>query len=182
MFNKRWYSTSSRDKGDEARLTHTDPETGEARMVSVTDKKDTQREARAIGHILLPPQTFQLLQENACETSKGNVLTVAQIAGIQAAKSTSQLIPLCHPLMLGYIDVRLRLAKGDRVECESVVRCNGKTGVEMEALTATSVALLTVYDMCKASSKKMIIDGIRVVAKSGGKSGSWQWYHDDIEQ
>lgn len=182
VFNKRWYSTSSRDKGDEARLTHTDPETGEARMVSVTDKKDTQREARAIGHILLPPQTFQLLQENACETSKGNVLTVAQIAGIQAAKSTSQLIPLCHPLMLGYIDVRLRLAKGDRVECESVVRCNGKTGVEMEALTATSVALLTVYDMCKASSKKMIIEGIRVVAKSGGKSGSWQWYHDNIEQ
>ncbi|KAI9316869.1 molybdopterin cofactor synthesis protein a [Dichotomocladium elegans] len=174
--NRRWYSSCS---DNNKRLTHTDPETGEARMVSVVDKSDTHREARAVGHILLPPTTYKLLKENEGMTKKGNVLGVAQIAGIQAAKATHQFIPLCHPLLLGYIDVKLRLARGDRVECETVVRCQGKTGVEMEALTATSMALLTVYDMCKASSKQMTIQGIRVVEKSGGKSGSWQWSDGD---
>lgn len=162
----RLYSTSSR-------LTHTDPETGEAKMVSVNDKQVTKREARATGRIVLPPETFKLLQRNELHTAKGNVLVVAQIAGIQAAKATSQLIPLCHPLLLDHIDVQLRLGDNS-VECESTVKCHGKTGVEMEALTATSVALLTVYDMCKAASKHMIIEGIKVVEKSGGKSGLWK--------
>lgn len=168
----RLYSTSS------SRLTHTDPETGEAKMVSVNDKQVTKREARATGRIVLPPETFKLLERNELHTAKGNVLVVAQIAGIQAAKATSQFIPLCHPLLLGQINVQLRL--GDNcVECESTVKCEGKTGVEMEALTATSVALLTVYDMCKAASKHMVIEGIKVVEKSGGKSGQWRWEDDD---
>ncbi|KAI8975593.1 molybdenum cofactor biosynthesis protein C [Mycotypha africana] len=144
-------------------------------MVSVTAKPSTLREAKALGRILLPPHTFDLLQNNQVHTLKGNVLTVAQIAGIQAAKSTSQLIPLCHPLLLGMIDVKLWLCKERRsVECEATVQTTGKTGVEMEALTATSVALLTVYDMCKASSKEMTIEGIQVIEKKGGKSGHWK--------
>lgn len=171
----RFYSTSNREEGDAPRLTHTDPKTGEARMVSVTDKVPTKREAKAIGRIRLPKHAFELLKNNEVHTMKGNVLTVAQIAGIQAAKATSNLIPLCHPLLLGLIDVRLWLDEDLRsVECESVVQTSGKTGVEMEALTATSVALLTVYDMCKAASKEMIIENIRVVEKTGGKSGPWK--------
>lgn len=166
--NQRFFSTKPR-------LTHTDPKTGEARMVSVTDKISTKREAKAIGRIVLPQDAYDLLKNNEVHSMKGNVLTVAQIAGIQAAKSTSNLIPLCHPLLLGLIDVRLWLDDDRRsVECQSVVQTSGKTGVEMEALTATSVALLTVYDMCKAASKEMVIENIRVVAKTGGKSGPWQ--------
>lgn len=157
------------------RLTHTDEETGEARMVSVTEKVSSFREAKATGRIILPPHAYDLLKKNQVHTMKGNVLTVAQIAGIQAAKSTSQLIPLCHPLLLGLIDVQLWLDDTRRsVECRSTVQTSGKTGVEMEALTATSVALLTVYDMCKAASKEMRIEDIRVVEKTGGKSGFWQ--------
>jgi cyclic pyranopterin phosphate synthase len=173
----RYYSTSrnNNENYDEPRLTHTDPTTGEARMVSVTDKIPTKREAKAIGRIVLPDHAYELLKKNEVHTMKGNVLTVAQIAGIQAAKATSNLIPLCHPLLLGLIDVRLWLDDDKRsVECESTVQTSGKTGVEMEALTATSVALLTVYDMCKAASKEMIIENIRVVEKTGGKSGSWK--------
>ncbi|KAI8887082.1 molybdenum cofactor biosynthesis prote [Backusella circina FSU 941] len=165
MMTKRHYSS---------KLTHTDPTTGEARMVSVTDKDSTKREAKARGRIVLPPHAYDLLKRNESHTIKGNVLTVAQIAGIQAAKSTSQLIPLCHPLLLGLIDVRLWLDDETlSVECESTVQTTGKTGVEMEALTATSVSLLTVYDMCKAATKEMRIENIRVVRKSGGKSGPW---------
>ncbi|KAI9484237.1 MAG: hypothetical protein EXX96DRAFT_600228 [Benjaminiella poitrasii] len=172
----RYYSTkTNNDDKDELRLTHTDPNTGEARMVSVTDKSPTKREAKAIGRIILPQQAYDLLKSNQVHTLKGNVLTVAQIAGIQAAKTTSNLIPLCHPLLLGLIDVRLWMDDVKQsVECESTVQTSGKTGVEMEALTATSVALLTVYDMCKAASKDMIIEGIRVVEKTGGKSGPWK--------
>ncbi|KAL7334913.1 hypothetical protein PS15p_200469 [Mucor circinelloides] len=170
----RCYSSDSKD--DQApRLTHTDPYTGEARMVSVTEKVPTKREAKAIGRIILPDQAYKLLKQNHVQTLKGNVLTVAQIAGIQAAKATSNLIPLCHPLLLGLIDVRLWLDDDKKsVECESTVQTSGKTGVEMEALTATSVALLTVYDMCKAASKDMVIEGIRVIEKTGGKSGPWK--------
>ncbi|KAI8981502.1 hypothetical protein BDB01DRAFT_843546 [Pilobolus umbonatus] len=168
----RYYGTSSDDESP--RLTHTDATTGEARMVSVSDKEITKRTAIAMGRILLPQQTFNLLEKNESHTSKGNVLTVAQIAGIQAAKSTSNLIPLCHPLMLSFIDIRLWLDKDKlSVECESTVQTSGKTGVEMEALTATSIALLTVYDMCKASSKEMVIQNIRLLEKTGGKSGQW---------
>ncbi|KAI8394173.1 uncharacterized protein BYT42DRAFT_553608 [Radiomyces spectabilis] len=170
----RFYSTTRNT--DDVRLTHTDPDTGEARMVSVTDKQVTKRQATAVGRIVMPKKAYQLLKENHHHTAKGNVLVVAQIAGIQAAKATSQLIPLCHPLLLGKIDVQLQLNdKECSVECESMVECSGKTGVEMEALTATSVALLTVYDMCKAATKHMTIEGIRVVEKTGGKSGPWQW-------
>ncbi|CAO3583790.1 unnamed protein product [Absidia cylindrospora] len=173
QINHQWYSSAT-NKGpsvidtslEQQRLTHTDPTTGEARMVSVTNKATTKREAT-----------------NELHTAKGNVLVVAQIAGIQAAKNTSQLIPLCHPLLLGLIDVRLWLDKDQScVECSSLVQTSGKTGVEMEALTATSVALLTVFDMCKAASKHMRIEGIRVVEKKGGKSGHWQWNQDNQEQ
>ncbi|GAA5805447.1 hypothetical protein HPULCUR_010963 [Helicostylum pulchrum] len=170
---RSYYSTKA--DAEEPRLTHTDPDTGEARMVSVTDKTPTKREAKAIGRIVLPDQAYKLLKDNQVHSMKGNVLTVAQIAGIQAAKATSNLIPLCHPLLLGLIDVRLWLDDAKRsVECESVVQTSGKTGVEMEALTATSVALLTVYDMCKAATKEMVIQDIRVVSKTGGKSGPWK--------
>ncbi|KAI8089737.1 uncharacterized protein BX664DRAFT_262972, partial [Halteromyces radiatus] len=173
--NTRWYTTI-RKNDNGTRLTHTDPTTGEARMVSVTDKTSTKREAIAQGRILLPSHAFSLLETNELHTAKGNVLVVAQIAGIQAAKNTSQLIPLCHPLLLGSIDVKLWLNKDDScVECSSRVETTGKTGVEMEALTATSVALLTVFDMCKAASKYMQIQDIRVVQKTGGKSGPWHW-------
>ncbi|RCH99039.1 Molybdenum cofactor synthesis protein 1 [Rhizopus azygosporus] len=170
--NQRLYSSKS---DSDPRLTHTDPETGEARMVSVTDKVPTKREAKAIGRIMLPEHAYELLKNNDAHSPKGDVLTVAKIAGIQAAKSTSNLIPLCHPLLLGLIDVRLWLDDHRKsVECESIVQTSGKTGVEMEALTATSVALLTVYDMCKAATKEMRIENIRVVEKTGGKSGPWK--------
>ncbi|KAL0079666.1 molybdenum cofactor biosynthesis protein 1-like protein [Phycomyces blakesleeanus] len=166
---RRHYSSQNR-------LTHTDPKTGEARMVAVEGKKDSQREARAVGRIVLPSEAFKLLKKNEIHTLKGNVLVVAQIAGIQASKQTSQLIPLCHPLALTFINVNLWLDdEKSSVECESTVRTVGKTGVEMEALMATSTALLTVYDMCKAASKYMVIQDIHVVSKEGGKSGSWQW-------
>ncbi|KAG2192320.1 hypothetical protein INT47_001819 [Mucor saturninus] len=166
----------------QARLTHTDEETGEARMVSVTEKASTFREAKAMGRIVIPQEAYDLLKKNEMHTAKGNVLTVAQIAGIGAAKSTWQLIPLCHPLLLGLIEVRLWLDDERRsVECRSRVQTSGKTGVEMEALAATSVALLTVYDMCKAASKEMRIEGIRVVEKTGGKSGFWQSHEMDDE-
>ncbi|OAD68900.1 hypothetical protein PHYBLDRAFT_116799 [Phycomyces blakesleeanus NRRL 1555(-)] len=145
-------------------------------MVAVEGKKDSQREARAVGRIVLPSEAFKLLKKNEIHTLKGNVLVVAQIAGIQASKQTSQLIPLCHPLALTFINVNLWLDdEKSSVECESTVRTVGKTGVEMEALMATSTALLTVYDMCKAASKYMVIQDIHVVSKEGGKSGSWQW-------
>lgn len=170
-YQRSYYST----KAAKPRLTHTDPTTGEARMVSVTDKSATKRQATAVGRIILPTEAYTLLKENDAHLAKGNVLTVAQIAGIQAAKQTSNLIPLCHPLLLGLIDVKLWLDDDKQsVECESIVQTTGKTGVEMEALSATSVALLTVYDMCKAASKDMIIEGIRVIEKTGGKSGSWK--------
>ncbi|KAI9021482.1 hypothetical protein CLU79DRAFT_793117 [Phycomyces nitens] len=168
-FQRRHYSSQNR-------LTHTDPKTGEARMVAVEEKKDSQREAKAVGRIVMPLEAFKLLKENEVKTLKGNVLVVAQIAGIQASKQTSQLIPLCHPLSLTFIDVKLWLNDDkSSVECESTVRTVGKTGVEMEALMATSTALLTVFDMCKAATKNMVIQDIHVSSKQGGKSGSWQW-------
>ncbi|ORX56943.1 MoaC-domain-containing protein [Hesseltinella vesiculosa] len=162
--------------GYASKMTHTDEETGEARMVSVTTKAETHRRAQAQGRIVLSKEAFAVLEANELHTAKGNALVVAQIAGIQAAKTTSQLIPLCHPLMLGLIDVRLALNKAtSSVDCKTTVETKGSTGVEMEALTATSVALLTVYDMCKAIDKHMVMQDIRVIEKQGGKSGDWQW-------
>lgn len=163
-------------------LTHTDPATGHATMVNVTSKPATQRTALASGRIVLPLRIFRLLGEGAVN-AKGDVLTVAQVAGIQAAKRTGELVPLCHPVPLTHVAVRLWLddgkgEKGDErcsVRCEARVECVGPTGVEMEALTAVSVALLTVFDMCKAAGKGMVIEGIRVMEKTGGKSGVWRW-------
>jgi cyclic pyranopterin phosphate synthase len=143
------------------KLSHTDKK-GKARMVDVGDKDNQLRIAKAVGHITLAKETLKLINEN--QLKKGDVLTVAQIAGINAAKRTSELIPLCHNILLENVKVEL---KADRtgVSASSEVRCTGKTGVEMEALTAVSLALLTVYDMCKAVDKHMIIDRIELTEK-----------------
>jgi len=143
-------------------LSHTD-ETGKARMVDVSPKPDQLRIAVARGFIELDPETVRLVRENLVK--KGDVLTVAQIAGIQAGKKTSELIPLCHPLPITKIDVVTRLEENG-VEVTAEARCVGQTGVEMEALTAVSVALLTIYDMCKAIDKTMKIVEIRLLEKT----------------
>ena len=142
-------------------FSHTD-EKGRAKMVDVGPKTPQRRRARARGTIALRDETLRLIRDN--QVKKGDVLTVAQIAGIQAAKRTSGLIPLCHPLLLDVVDVQLTLLD-DGVLAESEVSCIGRTGVEMEALTAVSVALLTVYDMCKAVDKEMRIGDITLVEK-----------------
>jgi cyclic pyranopterin phosphate synthase len=145
-----------------ADFSHLDPE-GRARMVDVGRKKPQRRLARATGTIALAPATCNLIRANAI--AKGNVLTVAQIAGIQAAKRTAELIPLCHPLSLDHVAVTLELA-GAGATATSEVACTGRTGVEMEALTAVSVALLTVYDMCKAVDREMRIGPIVLLEKA----------------
>ena len=142
-------------------FSHTDND-GRARMVDVSAKPPQKRLARARGAIFVSAETLDLIRRN--EIRKGDVLTVAQIAGIQAAKRTAELIPLCHTLTLEKVDVRLELTRTG-VRAESVVRCTGKTGVEMEALTAVSAALLCVYDMCKAVDKNMTIGPIRLIEK-----------------
>ena len=144
------------------KLSHVDNE-GRARMVDVGEKPDQRRTAVASGFIRLQPATVTQVRAN--EMKKGDVLTVAEIAGIQAAKQTSSLIPLCHPLQLTKVKVRAELID-DGVKITSTVRCIGRTGVEMEALTATSVALLTVYDMCKAVDKQMVIRGVQLLEKT----------------
>lgn len=145
-----------------AKLSHTDSQ-GRAVMVDVSLKPVQMRKAVASGHIDLQPATISLIRENLIK--KGDVLTVAQIAGIQAAKQTPSLIPLCHPLQINKVDVELSLdEKG--VHCISTVVCSGRTGVEMEALTAVSAALLTVYDMCKAVDKQMMIGDITLIEKT----------------
>jgi cyclic pyranopterin phosphate synthase len=143
-------------------FTHTD-EQGRARMVDVSHKHEQFRQAVATGTIMLAPATVQLIREN--QIRKGDVLTIAEIAGIQAAKRTSELIPLCHPLLLTKVEVNAQLTTTG-VEITSVVKCLGQTGVEMEALTAVSTGLLTIYDMCKAVDKNMEISGIRLVEKT----------------
>ena len=150
-------------------LTHIDAQ-GRPRMVDVTQKPDTRREAVAKGVVRMKPSTFDRLK--TVSIPKGDVLSVAQLAGIMAAKQTPNLIPLCHPLLLGDIKVEFSLdEKNSAVEITAVVKSTGKTGVEMEALTATAVTALTIYDMCKAVDRSMKIDNIRLVRKSGGKSG-----------
>ena len=136
---------------------------GKAKMVDVGDKPESRRVAIAKGTIFLARETIKLIKAN--KMKKGDVLSVAKIAGIQAAKKTSELIPLCHPILLTNVDLSFEIRK-DRIEIESVVSCIGKTGVEMEALTAASVAALTIYDMCKAVDKKMRIGGIYLWQKS----------------
>ncbi|MDX9942715.1 MAG: cyclic pyranopterin monophosphate synthase MoaC [Bacteroidales bacterium] len=137
-------------------------EQGKAQMVDVGEKLVQQRMARASGFIRLNHTTVSLIREN--HMKKGDVLTVAQIAGIQAAKRTADLIPLCHPLQITKVDVQTNL-KDDGVEVQTLVKCNGQTGVEMEALTAASIALLTVYDMCKAVDKEMVIQDVVLLEK-----------------
>lgn len=152
-------------------LTHLD-EHGTARMVDVSHKADTERTAVAAGEVLMLPSTLALIRDG--QVKKGDVLTVARIAGIMAAKRTSELIPLCHPLPLTHIDLELWLDEpASRVQIRATTRTTGKTGVEMEALTAVSVAALTVYDMAKAAEKGMQIQNIRLLEKYGGKSGDW---------
>jgi cyclic pyranopterin phosphate synthase len=153
-------------------LSHIDRE-GKAKMVDVSAKESTLREARARASVLLSPKTFALVRER--EMKKGDVLAVAQIAGIQAAKKAWELIPLCHPIPLSFVELRLTLNEAEsRVEIESQVRTRAETGVEMEAMVACSVAALTVYDMCKAAERGIRITDVRLVYKSGGKSGVFQ--------
>ena len=152
------------------KLTHID-ETGRPRMVDVSAKKETRREAVARGTVHMKAETLDLIQKG--QIAKGDVLTVAQIAGIMAAKQTPRLIPLCHPLLLGEIKGEFKIdGPGQAVLITSSVKNTGQTGVEMEAMTATAVAALTIYDMCKAVDRGIRIDNIRLVRKSGGKSGT----------
>ncbi len=152
-------------------FTHFDAQ-GQAHMVDVAEKSETKRIARAAGVIRMRPETLQLLM--AGSNKKGDVLGVARIAAIQGAKRTADLVPLCHPLPLTRVAVDFRVdAERSLVECTAVTETVGRTGVEMEALTAVSVGLLTIYDMCKAVEKGMCIENIRLLEKQGGKSGHW---------
>jgi cyclic pyranopterin monophosphate synthase len=152
-------------------LTHLN-ESGRARMVDVTSKDDTVRIATARGRVLMDPRTLALVREGGI--AKGDVLAIAQVAGVMGAKRTPEVIPLCHPLSITGVDLAFELNESDSaVEISATVRVTGKTGVEMEALTAVSVAALTIYDMCKAVDKDMVIDQVRLIEKSGGKSGRY---------
>ncbi len=144
---------------------------GRVRMVDVAQKPDTERESAARGIVTMQPSTLKLLQEG--KLPKGDVLATAQVAGIMAAKRTPQLIPLCHPLLLTDVKVEFRLdEQNSKIEITAQVKCTGKTGVEMEALTAVAGSALTIYDMCKGIDPGMQIEQIRLVRKSGGKSGT----------
>ena len=152
-------------------LTHLDSQ-GRANMVDVTEKAVTEREAIAEARVRMLPQTLQMIVDG--EHPKGDVFAVARIAGIQAAKKTSDLIPLCHPLMLTGVKVELRAEGDDCVHITARCKLSGQTGVEMEALTAASVAALTIYDMCKAVDRGMVIEQVRLLEKLGGKSGHYK--------
>ena len=156
-------------KNSGEKLTHLDSE-GKARMVDVTAKRSTSRRATAESFIRLSKKTMTLLHEG--NLPKGNALETARLAGIMAAKRTFDLIPLCHPLLLTHVDVEAE-PQIDGVRFQAGVRCSGSTGVEMEALTAVSVAALTIYDMCKSYDREMTISDIYLLEKSGGKSGSF---------
>ena len=153
-----------------SKLSHIDA-TGRARMVDVSGKAATTREAVAEGFVRMSPATLDLALSG--EGKKGDVRAVAEIAGVMAAKKTSELIPLCHPLTISKVEVRVEPAAGG-LSVTARVKTTGPTGVEMEALTAVSVACLTLYDMLKAAEKGMVIDAVRLVSKSGGKSGDWR--------
>jgi len=153
-------------------LTHIDKE-GRARMVDVSEKPPTQREAVARGSVYMRPETIKLIKDRAIE--KGDVIAVARVAGIMAAKKTSELIPMCHPLNITSVSVDIEIAGGDnRIDVEARVKTVGQTGVEMEALTAVSIAALTIYDMCKAVDKGMTISEVMLMEKRGGKSGEFR--------
>ncbi len=166
-------NADARDDGQPAPspLTHFDA-AGQAHMVDVSGKAETHRVARATGTLRMQPATLALIAEG--RAAKGDVLGVARIAAIQGAKRTSELVPLCHPLPITRIAVDFETdAAASQVRCTAQVETLGRTGVEMEALTAVQIGLLTVYDMCKAADRGMVMDGIRVLEKHGGKSGDW---------
>jgi cyclic pyranopterin phosphate synthase len=154
-----------------SRLSHVDAQ-GRARMVDVGDKVVTRREAVARCEVHMKPATLALIRKG--KIAKGEVLAVARIAGVMAAKRTAEIIPLCHPLAIEVAGIDLRPKSRGVLEIEAVVRVSGKTGVEMEALTAVTAAALTVYDMCKAVDRGMVIAGVRLIEKSGGRSGTWR--------
>lgn len=148
-------------------------EQGRARMVDVSEKAETARTAVAAGEVRVSRETFELIRSGGI--AKGDVLGTAQIGGIMGAKRTPEIIPMCHPLMLSGVDIGFALNEDKpAVEITATVKCTGTTGVEMEALTAVSVAALTVYDMCKAVQKDMVIENIRLLKKTGGKSGTFE--------
>lgn len=153
-------------------LTHFNAD-GQAHMVDVGDKADTHRRAIASGVIRMQPDTFALVQSGSHK--KGDVLGIARVAAIMASKHTSTLIPLCHPLALSHVDVEFQLdAAASAITCQVTAETVGKTGVEMEALTAVQISLLTIYDMCKAVDRGMVIGEVRLLEKQGGKSGLWR--------
>ena len=153
-------------------LTHFNA-SGEAHMVDVGKKAETVREATAEGRIFMEASTLERIVQG--EHKKGDVLGIARVAGIMGAKRTSDLVPLCHPLMITNVELNLiPEPEQNSVYCDATVRCKGQTGVEMEALAAVQVALLTIYDMCKAVDRGMVMQGIGLLAKSGGKSGTWK--------
>ena len=154
-----------------SKLTHINSN-GEAQMVDVSEKENTMREAKAGARVVMQSKTLDLIVSGSHK--KGDVLSVAKIAGIQAAKKCSELIPLCHPLMLTKVNVELTPnSEKNCIEITATAKLNGRTGVEMEALTAASIAALTVYDMCKAVDRFMTIDNVQLLEKKGGKSGHW---------
>jgi cyclic pyranopterin phosphate synthase len=178
MSDERGSSLPSDD--ERPRLTHVD-ETGKARMVDVSDKPVTTRHAAARGRVRLSARVIELLRGEGDDVlAKGDALAVAEVAGIMAAKRTSDLIPLCHPLALSHVEVDLAILD-DGVEITAIVTTTDRTGAEMEALTAVSVAALTVVDMVKAVDKAAVIEQVRVIGKSGGRSGSWGWYAEPPE-
>ena len=160
-------------------MTHTPHfnQSGEAHMVDVGGKAITQRTAVTEGYIKMRPETLQIIV--AGEHKKGDVLAVARIAGIMAAKKTADLIPLCHPLPITHVDIALSAETDkNRIRCQATVKTIGQTGVEIEALNATQIALLTIYDMCKGVDRGMVIQSVRLLEKAGGKSGHWRRHED----
>ncbi|MCB2295286.1 cyclic pyranopterin monophosphate synthase MoaC [Clostridium algoriphilum] len=153
-------------------LTHIN-EQGRAKMVDVSEKIDSVREAIAVGSISMKRETLEKIKNGSI--SKGDVLSVAQVGGIMGAKSTSQIVPMCHPIMISACDMSFKIdLENNNIEITATTRTVGKTGIEMEALTAVSVAALTIYDMCKAIDRDMVMNGIMLVRKSGGKSGIFE--------
>jgi len=146
---------------------------GDAHMVDISAKSDTDRTAVTEGFIEMEAETLKRVMDG--DNKKGDVLGIARIAGIMASKKTAELVPLCHPLPITHVDIKLEPdTKNNRIACQAVVTTSGKTGVEMEALNATQVTLLTIYDMCKAVDRGMTIQGVRLLEKKGGKSGHWK--------
>jgi len=144
---------------------------GRAKMVDISGKKITKREAIASANVIMKPKTLKMVKES--KMAKGDVLSVAKVAGIMAAKRTSELNPMCHPLKISNIEITFNLKSKNRIQIKSKVKCLGRTGVEMEALTAATVSALTIYDMCKAVDREMVISDVKLLMKTGGKSGTF---------